>query len=277
MAVSIPISISKRQHIFQYVRPFLWSVLIVGVTLFLGACSGSPSSQIQGPFVIRDRSPVGFRGVNPNAFPVRGIDAARFQKFVHWDAARQSGVRFAFIKATEGGDLKDPMFRNHWRAAKRAGIKRGAYHFYYFCTPALVQANWFIRNVPRRQGDLPPVLDLEWNPFSPTCTYRPPAEVVRRDIGVFLRTVENAFGQRPIIYTTPGFYRDNALHLIQHEEFWLRSTAVSPAETFPGQRWIFWQYSATGILPGTPGDVDLNVFAGTEGAWNAWLDRRMLR
>ena len=85
---------------------------------------------------------------------------------------RASGASFAFIKATEGGDVLDPRFAGNWAAARRAGLPRGAYHFFYFCRPAIEQARWFIAHVPKDPSALPPVLDVEWNHLSPTCRRR---------------------------------------------------------------------------------------------------------
>ncbi|WP_137703049.1 glycoside hydrolase family 25 protein [Marimonas lutisalis] len=221
-----------------------------------------------------DADPVAFAAPAPQSFAVHGIDVARFQEAVDWRAARAAGVNFAFIKATEGGDMLDPKFKEHWRGAGRAGIARGAYHFFYFCTPAAVQARWFIRNVPRSRGMLPPVLDMEWNPFSPTCTKRPEGRIVRREARIFLDALERHYGQRPIIYTTPGFYEDTGIGQLRGEEFWLRATAETPAQVYPGQRWQFWQYSATGRVDGIAGDTDLNAFNGGAETWAAWLARR---
>ena len=222
-----------------------------------------------------DNKPVNWSGRAPNRYAVHGIDVARFQGEIDWRKARRAGVSFVFMKATEGGDLLDPLFKEHWRGAKRAGIPRGAYHFYYFCTPPEVQARWFIRNVPRNKGTLPPVLDMEWNPFSPTCAkVRPPGKEVRRQMKVFMDMVERRYGQRPIIYTTPQFYKDAGLHNLKNEEFWLRSTAKTPDQAFPGQKWSFWQYSGTGVIDGIGKEVDLNVFAGNAGNWAAWLKAR---
>lgn len=246
----------------------------------LAACGGPsrdtsprPSAPI-GPMVIGDRDPVAFNAPRPQSFAVKGTDVARFQSYVDWPRARTVGIRFAFIKATEGGDLLDPMFRDHWRGAAQAGIARGAYHFYYFCTPPEVQARWFIRNVPRTRGALPPVLDMEWNPLSPSCQRRPDGATVRAEMQVWLDLVERHYGQRPVIYTTPGFYEDTGLSRLRGEDFWLRTTAKTPREAYPGQRWRFWQYTATGSLPGTPGNIDLNVFNGSLEDWNMWLARR---
>ena len=238
------------------------------------------SAELSSPAVIRpdfgDSHPVEFNGRHPSRYPVHGIDAARFQTSVDWNAARASGVNFAWLKATEGGDMLDPMFHDHWRGASRAGILTGAYHFFYFCTPAEMQARWFIRNVRKRAGMLPPVLDMEWNPFSPTCTKRPPGDLVRREARIFMAALEAHYGQRPVVYTTPEFYKDNDLSRLRSVEFWLRSTAKTPAEAYPGQRWHFWQYSGTGIVPGHKGNMDLNLFNGTTADWAAWLRARQV-
>lgn len=249
-------------------------ILLALALVLLTACGRDQPSGPIGPMVIGDRDPVDFSGRAPSSYPVRGIDAARFQQYVDWPRAKAVGVEFAFLKATEGGDLKDPMFEDHWRGAGRAGIRRGAYHFYYFCTPPEVQARFFIANVPRSAGSLPPVLDMEWNPFSPTCRRRPPAAEIRAEMRIWLDLVEAHFGQRPIIYTTPQFYEDAGLSAMRREEFWLRTTAKRPEEAYDNQPWRFWQYTATGILPGTPGDVDINVFNGSRAAWQAWLAAR---
>ena len=41
--------------------------------------------------------------------------------------------------------------------------------------------------------------------------------------------------------------------------------------TYPGQRWTFWQYTGTGIVPGIQGDTDINAFAGSAADWARWL------
>src|SRR4029079_13630990 len=63
-------------------------------------------------------------GIEPNAFaqslsdgkphdgvaaahtmPVQGIDVSYWQGDIDWDKVRRAGVAFAYIKATEGGDV----------------------------------------------------------------------------------------------------------------------------------------------------------------------------
>ncbi len=224
-------------------------------------------------FLDDDPHPWGGRG--PAAHAVHGTDASRFQgNEAQWAVARSNGVNFVFLKATEGGDRADPAFAGHWREARAAGVRTGAYHVWYHCRPGAEQARWFIANVPRAPGALPPALDLEWTPFSPTCTRRPPGSEVRREAQAFVEAVAAHYGQRPLVYAAPDIWQDAELWRLEGVEFWLRSVAGHPAQVYPGQGWTFWQYSGTGRVPGLSGQADLNVFRGSEAEWHAWLARR---
>lgn len=209
-------------------------------------------------------------GSKPKHFPVHGIDVSRWQGDIDWHSARAAGVSFAYVKATEGGDFLDPMFRTHWDGAKGANVRHGAYHYFYFCRPAVEQARWFIENVPRDSAALPPVLDLEWNHRSPTCRVRPNGIDVRADAKVFLDILERHYGRRPLVYTTVDFFQDSELGQLKNTQFWLRSVAGHPSETYPDQAWTFWQYTGTGIVPGVATPVDVNAFAGSLDQWTKW-------
>ena len=217
-----------------------------------------------------DADPHEWTGRTPQTYPIHGIDISRWQGSIDWNKARDAGVSFAFIKATEGGDALDPKFRDYWQGARAAGVRRGAYHYFYFCRPAAEQARWFIKNVPRDASALPHVLDMEWNPHSPTCRLRPDGAEVRAEAKRFVRLIEAHYGRRPIIYTTVDFYRDTGIGKLKGVEFWLRSVADHPRETYPRAVWTFWQYTGTGLVPGIEGKVDINVFRSTPEAWLRW-------
>lgn len=250
----------------------------LGLALIVAACGGSspdlPEPSAGGTVYeagrYDDYDPHGWDGPGPDRYTIHGIDVARYQGTINWPEVRRAGISFAYIKATEGGDLVDPRFQENWRNARRAGIPRGAYHFYYFCRSAEEQARWFIRNVPKDPQALPPVLDMEWNPFSPTCTKRPPSSVVRSEAQIFVRMIEQHYGKRPVIYTAIDFHRDTLIGRVRRVDFWLRSVANEPHVTYPGQRWKIWQYTGTGVVPGVTGPVDINVFNGSSEAFSAW-------
>lgn len=207
----------------------------------------------------------------PWHYDVHGTDVSKYQRSVDWEKARDSGISFAFIKATEGGDRVDDYFAEHWRASKAAGVPRSAYHFYYFCRTAEDQARWFIKNVPNEPSALPPVLDMEWNPQSPTCKLRPSAATVQSEMKKFLDIVERHYGKKPIIYTSIDFFDDNKLSTFHGYHYWLRSVAGHPTSRYGDHPFHFWQYTGTGIVPGITGNADINVFNGTEAQWRKWL------
>ena len=217
-----------------------------------------------------DADPHDWSGTTPAQYSVHGIDVSKYQGDIDWHRVRGSGVGFAFIKATEGGDHADERFQENWLSARAAGMPRGAYHYYYFCRPALEQAAWFIEHVPRDPSALPPVLDLEWTHKSRTCTYRPDPTTVQREALAFLQVLTVYYRKRPVIYTTVDFFNDNRLWELKGYPFWLRSVAGHPSEVYPGQRWAFWQYTGTGLVDGIDGMTDLNVFAGSPGQMQSW-------
>lgn len=252
------------------------------LALAVAACASAPSGGRPGVTYpggavpqLGDSRPHPWRNGHPYNNPVHGIDLSRWQGNIDWSRVRTSGVSFAFLKATEGADHSDPEFPTYWRQAGAAGLPRGAYHYYYFCRTGAEQAAWFIANVPRERNSLPPVLDLEWT-VSRNCPVRPSAGEIRREAMVFMSILQQHYGQRPLIYTTVDFYRDNNL-ASWNEEFWLRSVADHPRVTYPGKNWSFWQYTGTGIVPGIQGNVDINTFAGSTRQWSQWLSRRMIR
>lgn len=255
-------------------RPFAAFAL-----LLLAACAPrAPANRVAAPAPtevtaanFNDADPTRWAGRSPARYPVHGIDVSRYQTQVDWRTARANGVNFAFIKATEGVDDVDPMFKAHWQAAGRAGVLRGGYHFFYHCAPAADQARAFIRTVPR--GPLPPVLDMEWTPLSPTCTLRRDPATIRAEARRFLAIVSAHYGKRPLIYTSVDFFRDNDLGQIRSADFWLRAVAKHPSDQYPGQAWTFWQYTSTGLVPGIPGKTDINAYAGSRAGWANWASR----
>jgi lysozyme len=224
-----------------------------------------------------DADPHEWTGRRPTDYAVHGIDVSRWQAAIDWDAAREGGTNFAFVKATEGGDHASDAYEATVAGARAAGVPAGAYHFWYHCRSGAEQARWFLRNAPPRPGSLPPVLDIEWTPFSPTCRDRPPAREVRAEAASFLRVVEARYGQPAIIYTTPDLWEDVELwKLPGNHEFWLRSVTAHPAERYDTRNWTFWQYSGTGIVPGIDGVTDVNAFRGSAAGWARWLAARVV-
>jgi lysozyme len=240
------------------------AIAALSVSLLLAGCGAADLA------ILGDSDP--HPGVNRAHFmPVQGIDISKYQGDVDWARVRDSGIRFAYLKVSEGGDHVDERFYKNWTAASAAGIPRGAYHFMYWCRTASDQAVWFTQAVPQDPTQLPPVLDVEWNHASETCPQQTTPDDARAKIAKMLQIMEYHTGKRPIIYTDIAFHRDVLEGRFPGYEFWLRSVAAEPHQRFSDRPWTFWQYTSTGRVPGIRGDVDKNAFEGDENDWQLWL------
>lgn len=188
---------------------------------------------------------------------VRGIDVSRYQGRIDWRDVEDDGVAFAFIKATEGLELVDPMFARNWREARKAGVVRGAYHFFRPNLSPERQARHFLRTVRLTDSDLPPVLDVEVTGGVSTAT-------LRRRVRTWLRIVERETGKRPIVYTNARFGSQRLASGFGRHALWVAHYRPRiPLIPRGWTRWTFWQYSERGRVDGVPSRVDMNRFRGT--------------
>ncbi len=191
---------------------------------------------------------------------VHGIDVSHYQGTIDWNDVAKSGMAFAFIKATDGIGAGDPMFATNWKAARQAGLRRGAYHFFRPLTDALQQADNFIARLDGDWGELPPVLDFELLGGA----YPNQAPEAAKQ---WMETIEAACGRKPIVYTGPAFWI-SSLHdsqLFADHPLWIAQYTSAPQPRMPSawKAWTFWQHSEKGQVPGIHGPVDLNRFNGT--------------
>lgn len=204
----------------------------------------------------------------PAQYAIHGIDVSHHQDRISWDAVKEmevNGIRigFAFMKATEGADHRDPHFKRNWRKSGDAGIVRGAYHFFNPARKGKPQAAHFIRNVKLEPGDLPPVLDIETTP-------RVSASTLRNELKTWLEMVEQHYGVRPLIYTNIFFYNKYLKGYFDDYPLWVAHYLQRDAPRI-SRDWTFWQHSETGRVNGITSKVDFNVFAGDSIAFRALL------
>lgn len=161
-------------------------------------------------------------------------------------------VSFVFIKATEGGTFKDKDFKDNWRAAERAGIKRGAYHFFRSSKDGEAQARHFIKVVGKlRKGDLPPVLDIET--IHKGCSKK----LLNERALQWLKAVESHYGRKPVVYSGASFAKDYLCKEIREGyPVWI---AHYKRDRPSYEGWTWWQFTDRALVHGIPGPVDLNV------------------
>lgn len=192
-------------------------------------------------------------------YPVQGIDVSHHQGRIDWAKLKAPHVRFAYIKASEGGTFRDPMFAANWAGARGAGIVAGAYHFFTFCKSGAEQAANFLAVFAERSAQLPPAIDLE---FGGNCGQRPSKAAFEQQLRDFLVELERRMGCRPLLYVTQEFYQAYVAGSFNDYALWVRNIYRRPV-LHAEERWILWQYANRARLPGVATFIDLNAFSGT--------------
>lgn len=197
---------------------------------------------------------------------VRGIDVSQWQADVDWKKVKESGIQFAFMRASRGKDYVDPKFVQNRAGALDAGLRIGYYHYFKPGDPTQDQINVFVNAIGKTDdGSLRLVIDTEdakqWAPFS--------HEERIKKIEEWCKGVEAALGKKPIIsiYGSPNFFDEslkNDARLAKYD-LWIANYNVGePRVPKPWNNWTFWQYSETGRVPGINGNVDLNLYNGAD-------------
>jgi len=190
----------------------------------------------------------------------KGVDVSSYQGDVDWPAAYGRGARFAYVKATESTRYTNPSFRQQYDGSRRAGLVRGAYHFALpDRSSGATQAAYFVAHGGGWSPDgvtLPPMLDIEYNPYGRTC-YGLSATQMSRWVADFSAAVHTRTGRFPIIYTTRDWWNTctTSPSISATDPLFLACYCRSPGTMPTGwQRQTIWQYNDSGVLPG---DQDL--------------------
>ncbi len=200
----------------------------------------------------------------PVNYTIHGIDVSRYQKDISWKDVKQMkvddvAIGFAFIKATEGIDNVDPQFRNNMANAKKAGMPRGAYHFFIGSKSGKLQAAHFVETVYLKKGDLPPVLDVEQANGASVFD-------IQQRVADWLLLVEKRYKVKPIIYSNIDFYNTFLAGRFDDYPLWIAHYLEKNKPRIQ-RNWLFWQHNESGHVSGIRANVDFNVFNGDSAAF----------
>ena len=180
---------------------------------------------------------------------VTGIDVSRHNGIIDWKQVAQSGIQFAFIKATEGSNLVDPCFAANIQESRKSGLLVGIYHYFSTLSGARTQFENFSRTVKQYGFDLVPAVNVEsYRGYTP--------QQLCDSLRLFVQLVEEEFGRSPIIYTYETFYKRMPQGGFGDCLMWVGKYIGEPTVI---SDWVLWQFSESGECPGIRGLVDLNV------------------
>jgi lysozyme len=192
---------------------------------------------------------------------VPGIDVSSHQGNVDWASHWNRGVKFAYVKATEGTAYKNASFSQQYTGSHDVGMIRGSYHFALpDRSDGAAQANFFVDNGGGWSPDgktLPGALDVEYNPYGSSCYGLSAGQMVDW-IRSFSDTYHARTGRWPVIYTSTNWWNQctgSSGDFSSTNPLWIArySESVGPLPYKWGVHTI-WQYAST--------PIDLNEFNG---------------
>ena len=188
---------------------------------------------------------------------LNGLDVSHYQGSINWSKVDSNDIDFAYLKASEGINYKDPRFTENVESLKSVDMPYGAYHFFEPADDALAQAKWFVKTISSANYLLPPVLDIE-------VTKNVAAADIAAGVKIWLDYVEKETGCQPIIYTYADYWDTNLGANFSGYSLWLADYADQPVTPKTHSSWVFWQFSDKGNVKGISGAVDLDTFAGSK-------------
>jgi GH25 family lysozyme M1 (1,4-beta-N-acetylmuramidase) len=181
--------------------------LVAAVAAFAGAtaCSSTPAArQDAGAPVTRPQDSTVRSAATPKGL-ILGVDVSAYQPHVSWASLKAKGVKFAYVKATEGVKYKSSTFSQQYNGSRTAGMAHGAYHF---ATPNTAsgteQADYFVAHGGGGKADghtLPGVLDIEKNPYGGNKCYGLSHAKMNTWISAFLHEYHARTGRHAVINT----------------------------------------------------------------------------
>lgn len=204
-----------------------------------------------------------------------GIDVSHWQNAINWSEVEMDSlphsIDFTLIKATQGSKITDPYFSVNWEAAGKAGILRGAYHFYQYKIPPLEQAKHYIKQVNLNENDILPILDVELD-----CTGCTSPEISNtlliQNLKIYLRAIEEHFQVKPIIYTYEAFYESHLKGHFDDYTYWMAKFSSNPPKSFIIKadstasllpQIAMWQFTDSGKIKGIAGKTDMSFLPAT--------------
>ena len=190
---------------------------------------------------------------------IHGIDLSHYQGEVFWETiGDNSKMAYVYLKATEGGDRVDHMYQLNTAHAHRYGLILPSYHFFRPKTPLNKQLENFKAQCKPRDQDLIPMIDVETKGGLGNKEF---ADSLTK----FLDMVEDAYKQKPLIYTGTNFYNRYMVGLVDHYPIMIAQYNQNEPILSDDRDITMWQYTGKGRINGINGYVDKSRFLGKHG------------
>lgn len=199
---------------------------------------------------------------------IQGIDVSHYQGNIDWGKVAKAGIKFAYVKASQGATIQDAKADDYVDGAKAAGLLVGLYHYFTPTGDAGAQYRNFMSVAEKcggLQGMLVPALDVEGD------VHNGLGDMSGADYAssalAWLSYIGKSVTKKCIVYTFPSFSA-KLQYKLGGSPLWCASYPSlsftnGAMNGFPGwDNWTIWQYSDKGSIKGISGYVDLDAFNG---------------
>ncbi len=187
---------------------------------------------------------------------IHGIDVSHYQGDISWETvAGDSKVSYVYIKASEGAEITDDRYRYNIEAAHRHGLKVGSYHYFRPGADPWQQLENFKSQCRPGDQDLIPMIDIETAGGMDAARF---TDSLLR----FLGMVEDAYRQKPLLYTGRNFYDKYLAGKVDGYPLMVAMYTDEEPVLADGRDYTIWQYSAKGRMGGIGTHVDKSRFMG---------------
>ena len=190
---------------------------------------------------------------------IHGIDISHYQGNVFWEIiGDNTNMAYVYLKASEGGDRIDEKFEHNIQLAHQYGLKVGAYHFFRPRTDLSKQLVNFMAQCHPKEQDLVPMIDIETKGGLSN-------EEFCDSLLKFIKLVETAYRQKPLLYTFTNFYNQNLIGKIDGYPLMVAQYTQREPVLADGRDFTMWQYTGKGRINGINGYVDKSRFMRNHG------------
>lgn len=187
---------------------------------------------------------------------MEGIDVSHWEGDINFREVKDAGIRFVYIKSSEGDSLIDPDFERNYREARKARLKIGFYHYVTARTTeeAKREARHFAEVIRGKKYHGRPVMDFE--SFGNLTRER-----INEISLAFLQELREATGKNVAIYSDASNAENTFDARLSVYPLWIAQYGVShPDMQNHWRRWSGWQYTDSGRVNGIHGTVDRDYF-----------------
>lgn len=185
----------------------------------------------------------------------KGIDVSQFQGNIDFGKVKKSGIEFVIIRAGFGryANQKDPYFESHYKAAKAAGLKVGAYWYSYATSEAdaKAEAETCLSIIKGKQFEYPIYFDLE-----ESSQFRKGKSFCDSLVKTFCNALESAGYWAGLYISRSPLQQYISADVAKRYALWV---AEYGSRCNYGGTYGMWQNSSAGRVSGISGNVDMDI------------------